>query len=133
MNTFQQAYTGTGPFQNTSSAIQNGQNSIFDMGSQFIATFAQGLDGAKQYPLGPGKLAFIIDSTPDSNIFYLKDTSGRGKPFRRFSYTELEDLNETEELNALKKEVAELKTLVAQLAKPLQELIGDSEKEKNNG
>ena len=94
--------------------------------------FARGIDGARQLPQNPGKISIIFDSTPNVNVFYMKDTTGNGKPFRIFDYTEREEVDETKELNDLKKEVSDLKTLVASLAAPLQELMGTNGKETNN-
>ena len=120
-NTFQQNYMNQMGFQ---TQPQN-QNNLF-------ATFAQGRQGADQYPVAAGSMAIIIDSTPNSNVFYLKDNTGKGKPLRIFDYTEREEVDETKELNDLKTEVADLKALVASLAKPLQELIGPANGKEDN-
>lgn len=122
-NSYQQSYLNQ---MGTLPNFQQNQN-----GNVFV-TFAKGMEGAKQFPTNAGTITFIFDSTPNSNVFYMKDTTGNGKPFRTFTYTEQEEIDETKELGDLKKEVADLKTLVASLAKPLQELMGTSGKDESN-
>lgn len=119
-NTYQQNYMNQMGLSNQN---QNGN---------LYVTFAKGIEGAKQFPTNANTITFIFDSTPNTNVFYMKDTTGNGKPFRVFDYTEREEVDETKELGDLKKEVADLKTLVASLAKPLQELMGTSGKDESN-
>ena len=95
-------------------------------------TFAKGIEGAKQFPTNANTITFIFDSTPNTNVFYMKDTTGNGKPFRIFDYTEREEIDERKELSDLKKEMADLKNLVASLAKPLQDLMGPTGKDETN-
>lgn len=120
LNTFQQNY-------------MNQMQPFMPQSNQMNTLFANGIEGARQYPLEAGKKAIIFDSTPNSNVFFLKDTTGNGKPLRIFDYTEREEPDEAKELSDLKKQVANLENLVASLAKPLQELMGDQGKDDTNG
>ena len=123
-NTFQQSYMSQ--MNGLQNQPQNQNNNVF-------VTFAKGIEGAKQFPTNAGTITFIFDSTPNANVFYMKDTTGNGKPFRIFNYSEQEQVDETKELSDLKQEVADLKSLVASLAEPLRELMGSNGKDENNG
>ena len=125
INSFQQNYMNN--MQSFNPQNQNNQM------SDYLMCFARGIDGAKQFPLNPNKIAIIFDSTPNTNTFYMKDTTGNGKPFRIFDYTEREEVDETKEIRENKQEVSDLKALVSSLVQPLQELIGTPGKESDNG
>lgn len=88
-NTFQQNY------MNQMNAFQNQQH---NQNGNIFVTFAKGIEGAKQFPTNAGTITFIFDSTPNANVFYMKDTTGNGKPFRIFNYTEQKDVDERKEL-----------------------------------
>lgn len=91
--------------------------------------FVNGELGAKQYPVAAGHVLPLFDSTPDSNVFWLK-SSDPMQPLRVFDYKERPQpqitTQQSKELDSLRKEVAELKSLIASISKPLNELLGDT-------
>ena len=50
--------------------------------------WVQGIEGAKSYPVAPGKSVLLLDS--ESSVFFIKssDASGMPLPLRVFDYTE---------------------------------------------
>lgn len=73
--------------------VQNQQQNANGM----VASWVQGINGAKAYPLAPNSRAFLFDSEKDS--FYVKttDQSGMPQPIREFEYTEVVQEQPTEQ------------------------------------
>ena len=127
------------PSYNNYMAVNPYQQTFTNQPTQAVTDdiiFVAGEAGAKQYPVAYRHVATLFDSTPDSNVFWLKSGDPM-QPMRTFDYQERLQpqisTQQSKELDDLRKEfvnvhktVEELKALVASLAKPLNDLLGDS-------
>lgn len=100
--------------------------------------WVQGEAGANAYPVARGQTVMLMDSNPNSNMFYLKSAdpySGRPLPLERYHYQKVVEVNQNDQQSSYgvesqttsanyvpREEFDSLKSQLDQLQKTLDEL-----------
>lgn len=109
-------YQVQGPTQTYARADGTAPNPI-------MVVWARGEAGANAYPVGAGQTAFVFDSDPDKQTFYVKSTDIRGvqQPLEIYDYHKREAVPSADE--SKKSEIEELNEKIENLTKLVEDFI----------
>lgn len=109
-------YQVQGPTQTYARADGTAPNPI-------MVVWARGEAGANAYPVGAGQTAFVFDSDPDKQTFYVKSTDIRGvqQPLEIYDYHKREAVPTADE--SKKSEIEELNEKIENLTKLVEDFI----------